>query len=189
MVDAPQWSKRVHYRRFSANRGQRQATTHDFPEAGEIWVDVVDFLCSTTSETAASHHLVKDEHDSELSGEFPEALKKALLGRYEAHVSRNRLQYNGGHPFRIGLQVGADAGETVVFSHKCHTAKGLGNTLTVRGTKRQRSRPSSHQKRIRMTVIATGELDDLRPACIATGETQGGHGRFCARGGQADLLY
>ena len=181
-------SQDVHDGRLPADRGQRQSPADDLAQAGQIRIDVEHFLSAARGQPAPRHHFVEDKHHAELSSQFAQGVEKSRVGQHHTHVAGHRFHDHRGDRLRVGLQIRAHTGRVVVFGDQRLAGVCLGHAEAVGQAQGKRARAGSDEQAVAMSVVATGEFDDFRPAGVSACEAQCGHRRFGARRSQPHLF-
>lgn len=152
-----------------------QAAADDFPQAGEVGLDVFQLLHAALGQAEASHHFVENEQRVIGRAHVADMLQVTGARGNEPDVADVRLDDHTGNFTRI-LGKGRGEGRWLVEGeHDGLLRKRLRHARTVGMAMRERARARLDQQRIGMSVVAAGKLDDLVAPREAAREPDGRH--------------
>ena len=114
--------------------------------------------------------------------------EEAVVGGDESHVRSYRLDEHRRHLVAVPREHLVDRSRVVVRRDHRVGDGALGDARAPGQSECRDAAARRDEQGVDMTVVAPGELDDLRPARGATRQPHGGHGRFGARRDEAHLL-
>src|SRR5690606_35675008 len=75
----------------------RQTAANDFAQTGHVRHDAVIFLRTAEGCTEATHHFIKNQHDTVHGAQLAQALQEGFARRNAVHVAGHRLDDHTGN--------------------------------------------------------------------------------------------
>ena len=113
-------------------------------------------------------------------GQIAQAFQKAVGGRHDAHIARNRLYYDAGDFVGERGEMRLYGGQVVELGQQGVLRERFGYAGAVGDAVRQRARTRRDQQRVGVAVIAALKLDYLGARGVCPRQPQRAHSRLSA---------
>src|SRR5215472_1953664 len=160
LVDGAERSDLVHEFSAATVGSNRNATTDNLAERGEVCLDFEELLSGAVVEAEASNDLVGDEKRAVLAGNVAKTGEEAFGRNDDAHIGCDRLNDNGGDFVFVLREQMLDCGEVIVWSVEGELGESLGHTWTFGDSERGEAGTGLREEAVGMTVIAAFEFEE-----------------------------
>ncbi len=184
--------EQVHDVGATAHGGERQAAADDLPEGEQVrrpaLLATLDPPPAVGAHAEARHHLVEHEQRPVGIRRAPQVLVEPGRRGHHAHVRGCGLGDDGGDLVAAFGKQRVDRCRVAVRQHHRLGSRRSRDAGRVGQAERGDARAGRSQHRVRVTVVAAGELDDQGPVGLRTSQAQGGHDRLGAGAREAHPL-
>ena len=188
LVDRAGRGELRHDLRAPAERRGGQAATHDLPVRPQVRVRRVEAVPSGAGHPEPGHHLVDDEQRAVRVRDPGQFGVEAVTRGDHAHVAGGGLGDDRGDVLALGGERLLDRAQVVVRQHDRVARRRAGHAGRVGQAERGHAGAGGGEQRVRVAVVAAGELDDFGAAGEAAGQPDRRHGRLGTGVDQAHLL-
>ncbi len=156
----------------------REPSTDDLPERGQIRPHLVALLGPARADAKAGHHLVEHEKRAVPPRKVPQAGQIARQRLDQPDIAHDRLQDDRRDLLRIAIERGVGCRQVVERHRDRQSRQGARNPGRVGQSQRGHARPRLHEKRVGVPMIAAIELEDPFASGRAASQPDGRHRRF-----------
>ena len=189
LVHRPGRRELVHDVRAPAEGREREASTGDLPEHGEVRLDPVELLRPAARDAEAGDHLVEDEEGAGSVAQGPERFEEPRRGRDDAHVPRDRLDDHRRETLAVALDRGGSGVDVVVGGDDRVAGRAARHAWAGRQPEGGEAGAGLGEQRVGVAVVAARELEDAVAVGRAAREPDRAHRGLRAGRDQPHLLH